>query len=208
MANILIVEARFYDHLNDMLVAGARAAIDTVRAEDGAKTAIAASLREVAGDLAGAAAGTSAGAGQLVILITDGEETCGGDPEAEIAALRAAGVDVRLNIVGFDLDGSELAADFARWAAAGGGAFFDAGDAASLDAAVAAALAPGFRVIGADGAVVARGTVGAPAIPVPAGLYDIQIDGGDRAGAEPLPRIEVRPGETAVMTLPEAGRDP
>ena len=28
MANILIVEARFYDHLNDMLIAGARAAIE------------------------------------------------------------------------------------------------------------------------------------------------------------------------------------
>lgn len=28
MARILIVEARFYDHLNDMLVAGARAAIE------------------------------------------------------------------------------------------------------------------------------------------------------------------------------------
>ena len=28
MAHILIVEARFYDHLNDMLLAGARAAID------------------------------------------------------------------------------------------------------------------------------------------------------------------------------------
>jgi 6,7-dimethyl-8-ribityllumazine synthase len=28
MAHILIVEARFYDHLNDMLVAGARAAIE------------------------------------------------------------------------------------------------------------------------------------------------------------------------------------
>lgn len=28
MANILIVEARFYDHLNDMLVAGARAAVE------------------------------------------------------------------------------------------------------------------------------------------------------------------------------------
>ena len=28
MANILIVEARFYDHLNDMLVAGARAAAE------------------------------------------------------------------------------------------------------------------------------------------------------------------------------------
>ena len=28
MANILIVEARFYDHLNDMLLAGARAAVE------------------------------------------------------------------------------------------------------------------------------------------------------------------------------------
>ena len=28
MANILIVEARFYDHLNDLLLAGARAAIE------------------------------------------------------------------------------------------------------------------------------------------------------------------------------------
>ncbi len=28
MANILIIEARFYDHLNDMLLAGARAAIE------------------------------------------------------------------------------------------------------------------------------------------------------------------------------------
>lgn len=28
MANVLIVEARFYDHLNDMLLAGARAAIE------------------------------------------------------------------------------------------------------------------------------------------------------------------------------------
>ncbi len=28
MASVLIVEARFYDHLNDMLIAGARAAIE------------------------------------------------------------------------------------------------------------------------------------------------------------------------------------
>lgn len=29
MANVLIVEARFYDHLNDMLVAGAKAALES-----------------------------------------------------------------------------------------------------------------------------------------------------------------------------------
>ena len=32
MARFLIVEARFYDHLNDMLVAGARAALEAARA--------------------------------------------------------------------------------------------------------------------------------------------------------------------------------
>ena len=28
MAKFLIIEARFYDHLNDMLIAGAKAALD------------------------------------------------------------------------------------------------------------------------------------------------------------------------------------
>ena len=31
MANVLIVEARFYDHLNDMLIAGARSALEAER---------------------------------------------------------------------------------------------------------------------------------------------------------------------------------
>lgn len=33
MARFLIVEARFYDHLNDMLIEGARAALETARHE-------------------------------------------------------------------------------------------------------------------------------------------------------------------------------
>ena len=32
MAHVLIAEARFYDHLNDLLIAGARAAVDLVPA--------------------------------------------------------------------------------------------------------------------------------------------------------------------------------
>ena len=34
MAHVLIVEARFYDHLNDMLVDGARAALKAADADD------------------------------------------------------------------------------------------------------------------------------------------------------------------------------
>ena len=41
--------------------------------------------------------------GGTVILITDGEESCKGDPVKAAAELKASGLDIRLNIVGFAL---------------------------------------------------------------------------------------------------------
>ena len=56
--------------------------VDKVRSISGAKTAIGASLAVADQDLA-------AGQGQkLILLITDGEETCGGKPKDEIERLR------------------------------------------------------------------------------------------------------------------------
>ncbi|MDR7489598.1 MAG: VWA domain-containing protein, partial [Armatimonadota bacterium] len=57
-------------------------------------TPIAYSLRQVARDF-----GTRSGE-RLVILVTDGQEECGGSPAAVVSELLAAGVKVRLNIVG------------------------------------------------------------------------------------------------------------
>lgn len=105
----------------------------------------------VAEDLAGAS-------GQkVVVLVTDGEETCDGDAAAEIAHLRAQGIDVRVNIVGFAIDDPTLQATFEEWAQLGGGAYFNATNARELDAAVNQALAAPFRVLDAAGAEVARG---------------------------------------------------
>ena len=53
MANLLIVEARFYDHLNDMLLAGARAAIEA--AGHGHETVTVPGALEVPGAIALAA---------------------------------------------------------------------------------------------------------------------------------------------------------
>ena len=69
---------------------------------------------------------------RTVILITDGEETCGGDPEAEIVSLRAQGFDVRVNIVGFAVDDTGLKETFQKWAKTGGGEYFDAANAEEL----------------------------------------------------------------------------
>lgn len=170
--------------------AAAARAIAAVKALNGARTAIGASLRDAGADLA-----EGKGA-RLIVLITDGEETCGGDPAAEITALRDKGFDLRLNIVGFDLDTPALKDQFAAWAAAGGGAFFDASDAAALGTAVRSAVAVEFRLLAQDGSLVAQGTVGGPAVQAPPGRYRLNIGDG-QADRE----ILLAPGQTMTVTL-------
>ena len=80
----------------DAAAVGAR--IAKLEAKNNARTPIGASLEKVADDLRGASGE------RLVILLTDGEETCGGDPAAAIAKLRKANIGVRVNIVGFAID--------------------------------------------------------------------------------------------------------
>lgn len=155
-----------------------------------ARTPIGDSLRQVPQDLAGV------GGPLLVVLITDGEETCDGDPAAEIVALRAMGIDVRVNIVGFALEDPELAATFAGWAELGGGRYFDAADAPALGEALTRAVQRQFTVENSRGTVIASGTVGDPPLSLEPGTYTVRIDGGSAT------RIAIGPGETVTLTGP------
>lgn len=157
-----------------------------------AKTPIAASLAATSEDLA-AAAGP-----RVVVLVTDGEETCGGDPEAEIAALRAQGVQVTVNIVGFAVDDSAVAATLAAWAAQGGGRYLPAGDEAGLAAAMDQAVLEGFAVRDATGKTVAEGQVGGDPVSLPAGVY--QVDVGQ--GRVRFPAVTLNEGEARTLDLP------
>ena len=112
---------------------------------------------------------------RLIVLITDGQESCKGDPEAVIRELVAGGLDVRVNIVGFDIDDEDLRAQIARWAEAGNGQAFDANGADQLETSIAAALAAPFRVLDAAGAVVATGVVGGEPVPLPPGTYRVEV---------------------------------
>ena len=165
--------------------------IAALNAKNGAKTPIGASLAKAADDLKGVSGE------KLIVLITDGEETCGGDPAAEIEKLRKGGIGTRISIVGFALEDQQLAATFRRWADAGGGAFFDAKDAAGLDKSLTAAMRPGFEVLNAQGQVVASGIVGGDAVAAPAGNYNVRIKGRSDAGKP----VVVVPKGTANVAL-------
>ncbi|MCA8934292.1 MAG: pre-peptidase C-terminal domain-containing protein [Rhodospirillaceae bacterium] len=156
-----------------------------------ARTPIGASLAQVPADMA-AAAGP-----HLVVLLTDGEETCGGDPQAEIERLRAAGTSLRINIVGFAINDAALAATFRDWAQLGGGAYFDAGDPATLLAALSDAVSPTVTVL-AGGVEVARGTVGGDAIALPAGRYDLRLDTEPPRSLDP---VTIQPGGETIVTI-------
>ena len=160
-----------------------------------AKTPIGRSLELVKEDL-GSVRGE-----RVVVLLTDGEETCGGDPGAAIEGLAKAGVDVRVNIVGFAIDDANLKSQFRYWAELGGGSFFDSADAAELGAAMVSALRVPYTVTDASGQVVARGEVGGEPVTLPAGDYTVRAD-----SRPPTERaVTIKPEETARLDLQSGG---
>jgi len=70
----------------------------------------------------------------IVVLVTDGIESCGGDVRAAVEALAAAGLEVDLRIIGFDLD------DLAIRSFEGLGTFENARSAEDLAAALGRAV--------------------------------------------------------------------
>jgi Ca-activated chloride channel family protein len=68
----------------------------------------------------------------FVYVVTDGLETCDGEPVASAQALHAAGVHPLVNIVGFDVD-AEAAQQLRAAAEAGGGKFYGAHDSDELN---------------------------------------------------------------------------
>lgn len=136
------------------------------------KTAIAASLASVAEDMA-SVPGT-----KIVLLLTDGEETCGGDPAAEIEKLVANG-DVRVNIIGFAVDEAAAKTKFTEWATLGNGVYIDASSGEELTAALDTALDAPFRLLDGQGKIVETGTVNGEAIQVEAGAYTLIVEAVD-----------------------------
>lgn len=98
------------------------------------KTPITASVEQAFAALAE----TSGGA--TVILVSDGLETCGGDPCSVVRSAREKGIDFVLHVVGFDV-AKEDVSSLECAAQAGGGLFLSAENAEQLSDALQAAVA-------------------------------------------------------------------
>ena len=144
--------------------------ISKINAKNLAKTPIADSLAKVASDL------SKVKGKKVVILVTDGKETCDGDPAKVITSLKEQGIDVRINIVGFAIDDEKLKEQFKEWARLGDGSYFDASDKKSLDDAVKKALQIPYKVYDKEENMIAEGIVGSDPIGLKGGTYKVVIE--------------------------------
>ena len=74
-----------------------------------------------------------------IVLVSDGKETCGGDPCALAAALKESGASITIHVVGYAVD-EETRAELQCIADASGGTYSDASSAQRLKEALEAAL--------------------------------------------------------------------
>jgi hypothetical protein len=120
--------------------------------------------------------------GGSVILITDGEESCGGDPAAAVRELKASGVDIDLQILGFTLSGMQVQQQLTEFARAAGGHYYSAQDGETLARALlmAAVDKMPFTVFDAAGREVARADTGSTGIELPPGDYKVVVRAADR----------------------------
>ncbi|WP_375426524.1 VWA domain-containing protein [uncultured Friedmanniella sp.] len=72
---------------------------------------------------------------RVLILISDGEETCSGDPCPTARKLAKSGVDLQFNAIGLDV-GAKARKQLQCIAAAGDGSYYDAGNSGALQDAV------------------------------------------------------------------------
>jgi len=75
-----------------------------------------------------------------VILVSDGLETCSGDPCAAVREARESGIELLMHVVGFDLGDADVSA-LQCAAETSGGRYFDARSADELSAALDQAIA-------------------------------------------------------------------
>ena len=121
---------------------------------------------------------------KLIVLVTDGEESCGGDLNAVAESLKAQGIEIDLKIIGFALSAN------AQESFAGIGEFVNAADAASLASALEGAVE---EVVVEEPAPPARQAV-TLTVPqtAPAGQFvDVSYDGPDLAKEDYLTVVPV-----------------
>ena len=136
-----------------------------------------------------------------IVLVTDGIESCKGDIKSIAPAIKAAGLALEVNIVGFDIKEAEGRQELESIARSTGGRYIDARNAGELLAALDQALKLGIVAIDAAGKEVGRGAVGGEAVKLQAGDYTIRV----LTSPQPVEfKLTIRAGEQRELRLKKA----
>jgi hypothetical protein len=111
---------------------------------------------------------------KTVLMLTDGKESCKGDPGKAIATLQAQGLHVQVNIVGLALK-KKWKGEFASWAEQSGGRYLDASDPDTLRTALTEILAVQYVVLNEAGQRVTSGSVDGEPVELMPGKYTVRV---------------------------------
>jgi hypothetical protein len=142
--------------------------------------------------------------GGSVIVITDGEDTCKGDPASAAEQLKSSGTDVTLNIVGFTLQGQRVQQQLSTLASSTGGRYYSAQNGKELTRALLLAATDRFpyAVFDMSGQRVAEGEAGPLAEDLPPGEYRVVVQ---IVGEELVANVTVTVGKDTVLKLTRSG---
>jgi Mg-chelatase subunit ChlD len=138
---------------------------------------------------------------RTVVLVSDGIESCGGDPVTAAYALRQQGIVVHL--IGFGLGSSadQDAASLQAIANASGGRYVTAGSAEELKAALAETVATPFSVYRGN-VEVASGSLGSAGVMLlPEGDYRVKLHSSPPVEAD----VRLAPRDSVTLTLEKKG---
>lgn len=137
-----------------------------------------------------------------IVLVTDGIESCKGDIKSIAPAIKAAGLALEVNIVGFDIKEAAGRQELESIARSTGGRYLDARNAEELMDALGRTLRLEYVALDASGKEAARGVVGGEAVKLPAGEYTIRV----LTVPQPVElKVTVKSGETAELLLKKEG---
>jgi hypothetical protein len=136
--------------------------------------------------------------GGMVVLISDGIESCEGDIKSIAPRLKESGIELTVNIVGFDIKEEEARMQLETIAKSTGGIYLDAKDSQELLSSLQETLKIEYVLIDENGKLKASGYVGGEAVSVSEGEYILQLK------LEPTfleTKVVVSPTKTSVFLL-------
>jgi hypothetical protein len=136
-----------------------------------------------------------------IILVTDGIESCNGDIKSIAPAIKAAGLELEVNIVGFDIKEAAARRELESIAKSTDGRYIDARNAGELLTALEQALKLEYVVLDETGKEAGRGIVGGEEVKVKAGTYTLRV----LLAPQPLEKkVSLKAGEKLALTLKKA----